>query len=306
MPGAEFSLPSFAKINWSLRILGTRPDGFHELCTVLQTISLHDTLTFRKSDKLVLTCDDPQIPTDRNNLVIKAAGALRELSGVNAGAAIHLEKKIPSPGGLGGGSSNAATALLGLRKLWSLDVDDRELEEIASGLGSDVPFFLHGGRCLGTGRGETIEDLPDIVEKYILIVTPSVSVSTAHAYRAFAASNLTIPDPKSILKICRFEAGSPDLLPSALKNDLESIVTTMHPEIGRVKETLLALGASAAMMSGSGASVFALFDKEETRQTALKALDIESTWRKFAVATISRNEFREALKSCISPLPISF
>ncbi len=239
MPSAEFSLPSFSKINLLLRILGKRPDGFHELCTILQTISLHDTLTFRPGAELVLTCDDPEIPTDGNNLILKAAEALRSRSGVRTGASIHLEKKIPSPGGLGGGSSNAATALVGLRKLWSLDIDDFELEQIAARLGSDVPFFLHGGSALGTGRGEIIEDLPDIDERYVIIVTPPVYVSTADAYTAFAASNLTFDDPKSILKICRFEAGSPDLLPSALKNDLESIVSAMHPEIGRVKDTLL-------------------------------------------------------------------
>src|SRR5262245_24486181 len=145
---SAFSLPSFAKINWFLRVLGKRPDGYHELCTLFQTISLCDVIHFAESDALRLTCGDPGIPTDDQNLIIKAVHALSALTGKTRGAEIHLEKRIPSPGGLGGGSSNAAVALIGLARLWEIHLKTPELLRIAAQLGSDVPFFLYGGTAI--------------------------------------------------------------------------------------------------------------------------------------------------------------
>lgn len=294
MPG--FSLPSFAKINWSLRILGKRDDGFHELCTVFQTVSLHDTITFGEGSELTLTCDDPDIPVDESNLCLKAAAELRSRIGVRRGAAMHLEKRIPSPGGLGGGSSNAAVTLIGLVRLWGLDASASELTEIAAGLGSDVPFFLTGGTALGTGRGEIIEPLEDIDAPTMLIITPNIAVSTAAAFADLQAPSLTNIDPNRILRVCRSEAVSLDPHHSALINDFEASVFSACSEIKQVKDTLLDLGAVNAALSGSGASIFAIFDKQETRQAAQKALDNSSSWRKFAVATISRSKYCEALQ----------
>lgn len=294
LPG--FTLPSFAKINWTLRVLGKRDDGFHRLFTVFQTVSLHDSLTFEASDKLTLTCNLKYLPRDERNLVIKAAKGLQERFGVEKGAAIHLEKRIPSPGGLGGGSSNAATALIGLRRLWKIDCDDRDLQSMGAELGSDVPFFLYGGTAIGTGRGETIEPINDLEAKFMFIVTPKVRVSTREAFKRIDAPTLTNEDIDNILPVCHLEAKSLDLHHSVLKNDFEKSVFHAFPEIERVKNSLLDLGAVNAAMSGSGASVFAIFDKEETWQAAQKALDLESTWRKFAVSTVSRIEYREALQ----------
>lgn len=290
-----FTLPSYAKINWMLRVMGRRDDGFHSLCTVFQTVSLHDTLTFRKGTELTLTCDDPAVPTDGTNLCLKAARALMDRFGVNSGAAIHLEKRIPSPGGLGGGSSNAAATLIGLNRLWELNAGDSDLQEIADGLGSDVPFFLTGGTAAGMGRGEVIEPIADKVEHFMLIVTPDVSVPTRDAYAGLAAPNLTNVDLNRILRVCRLEAENLDLHHSVLINDFEASVFSAFPEIKRVKQALLDLGAVNAAMSGSGASVFAIFEKQETRQAAQKALEKESSWRKFAVATIARAEYRHEL-----------
>lgn len=292
----RFTLPSFAKINLLLRILGKRDDGFHELFTVFQTVSLQDSVMFEASDKLVLTSNLKYLPTDERNLVIKAAKSLQQRFGIEKGAAIYLEKRIPSPGGLGGGSSNAAAALIGLARLWAVEATDKELQPIAAELGSDVPFFLYGGTAIGTGRGELIDPIGDIQGAYIVIVTPHVSVSTKAAFKRIVDPTLTKEASNHTLQVCRSEAESLNLLHSALINDFEASVFSAYPEISRVKDTLLELGAVNAAMSGSGASVFAIFDKEETRQTALKALDHESTWRKFAVATISRAEYREALK----------
>ena len=291
-----FTLPSFAKINWMLRVLGKRTDGFHELFTVFQSISLHDTISFEEHHSLELTCGDSNVPTDERNLIIRAAAALQRHTGVEKGARLRLEKRIPSPGGLGGGSSNAAVSLIGLKKLWEIDCDDSVLHQIACELGSDVPFFLQGGTAIGTGRGEIIQPAKQIAERFMLIVTPNVDVSTKDAFVRLNAATLTIDDSNRILRVCRLEAESLDSRQSALINDFEASIFFAFPEIKRVKETIVDLGAVNAALSGSGASVFAIFDKEETRQTALKALDREINWRKFAVATISRDEYREALR----------
>ena len=186
-------------------------------------------------------------------------------------------------------------ALIGLRRLWNIAASEQELCDIAGRLGSDVPFFLTGGTAIGTGRGELIEPVADVEEQFILIVTPDVAVSTRDAFERMNAATLTNDQVNRILTVCRSEAESSNLHQSVLKNDFEESVFNAHPKIRRVKETLLELGAVNAAMSGSGASVFAIFDKQETRQTAIKALDQESTWRKFAVATISRDQYREAL-----------
>ena len=291
----SLSLPSFAKINWTLRILGRRDDGFHELFTVFQTVSLCDTITFEQSDDVSVTCSDPAVPTDERNLVIKAARSLGRATNSTRGAKLHLDKKIPSPGGLGGGSSNAAVTLIGLTRLWDLEISDDILHELAADLGSDVPFFLTGGTAIGTGRGEHVGQVDDLEVENLLLVTPDVAVSTGDAFERLAAPTLTFEERNRILTVCRNEADSLDLHHSVLRNDFEPSVFAAHPEIQRVKNSLLELGAANAALSGSGGSVFASFDNKETRQAAQKALDIESTWRKFAVSTISRSKYREAL-----------
>ncbi len=306
MTDKSFTLPSFAKINLLLRILGKREDGFHELCTIFQTVSLFDEITFGENDEINLTCNVQNFPTDKTNLIIKAANALNKEFGVKSGAKIHLEKRIPAPGGLGGGSSNAAVALLGLATLWNLEIEFEKLVEIGAKLGSDVPFFFYGGTAFATGRGTEIVAMEDFDEKFLLIVTPNIEVSTAEAFARFNAPYLTNETSKSILKICQNEADSFKSRQKILSNDFEKSVFEFQPEIRRVKEKLLNSGARQAVLSGSGASVFAEFDKEETRQATLKALEEETNWRKFAVATVSRNQYREAFKICERLFPISF
>ena len=299
MDNAVLSLPSFAKINLHLQVVGRRADGFHDLCTVFQTISLHDTLSVAPAAEIQMTCGDDRLPADERNLVVRAALALRQKTGVQCGAKIHLDKRIPAPGGLGGGSSNAAMALLALRKLWNLSLTIEELHPIAASLGSDVPFFLYGGTALGMGRGEVIEPIEDFREDFMLVVAPDVAVATREAFKRLNARSLTKQEAKRKLQICRFDLESADFKYTSFKNDFETTVFAAYPEVERVKNTLLDLGSDRAMLSGSGGSVFAIFDKEETRQTALKALDDEVNWRKFAVATISRDEYREALKEVL-------
>ena len=193
-------------------------------------------------------------------------------------------------------------ALAGLARLWNLKTDFQKLYEIGSSLGSDVPFFFTGGTAIGAGRGTEIKSVDDVNKDFLLIVTPNISVSTANAYKRLNATNLTNSSSKSILKICCERAERQDLLQSTPKNDFEAVVFKIEPEIQRVKKRLLETGAKLALMSGSGASVFAIFENEETRQASLDALANEQSWRKFAVATVSREMYREKLKL----FPISF
>ncbi len=301
-----FTIPSFAKINWFLRILGRREDGFHELCTAFQTVSLRDELTFSKHDELYLTCGDETIPTDENNLIIKAANELRKRFDIKRGAAIHLEKRIPSPGGLGGGSSNAAAALFGLIKIWQIKIEFAELLQIGAHLGSDVPFFFYGGTALGTGRGTEIQPLANIAENFLLIVAPPISVSTAEAFGRLSMADLTNKSSKSILQICRYEAEGLNLRQSLLSNDFENSVFDIAPEIRKVKFKLIELKAEIALLSGSGASVFGVFRSRFDLQNAVESLKIKDDWRVFEVQTVSRREYRELLNLDTSLFPKDF
>jgi 4-diphosphocytidyl-2-C-methyl-D-erythritol kinase len=241
---------SYAKINWSLRVTGKRADGFHDLETVFQTISLQDTLTFRESDRLVLTCDDRTIPTDERNLVVRAARAL----GVER-VAIHLEKRIPAGGGLGGGSSNAAATLVALSRMFSLDAP---LERIALELGSDVPFFLVGGTAYATGRGEVITPLPDAPRTPLLLVLPRERVSTAEAFRALTHFSQPLG-----IDAYRDSAN--------FTNDFEEPVFAHFPQLRTLKERLYGQGARWAQMSGSGSTIVGAFGDEATRDAARTA-----------------------------------
>lgn len=296
MPENSFTLPSFAKINLFLQITGKRADGFHELCTVFQTVSLGDYLTFEPNKEIVLTCDDKKILTDNENLIVRAAKILSERFNIKSGAKIHLEKRIPAPGGLGGGSSNAAVAFLGLIKLWGIEIDFADLCAIGGELGSDVPFFFYGGTAFGTGRGTEIFPLDDFNEKYLLIVTPKVDVSTREAFACINAPDLTNIDSKSILSICRDEVNSLYLRQSELKNDFERVIFEIEPEIAEVKRKLFDCGAKRALMSGSGASVFAVFETKEQRRNALETLQSERDWRVFSTETVSRSIYQNSLQ----------
>jgi len=296
MPENSFTLPSFAKINLLLRVVGKRTDGFHEICTIFQTVSLCDYLSFSRDKKIILTCDDKKIPVDDENLIVRAAKLLRENYKVKTGAKIHLEKKIPAPGGLGGGSSNAAAALLGLVNLWRIKIDFEDLCGIGAQLGSDVPFFFYGGTALGTGRGTEVFSLENFAENYILIVTPKVDVSTDEAFARLDAPDLTNKGSKSILKICRDEVNSLYLRQSNLKNDFERVIFEIEPEVARAKQKLFDCGAKRALMSGSGASVFGIFKTSEKRENALVTLLSEKKWRVFPAETVSRSAYQKSLK----------
>jgi 4-diphosphocytidyl-2-C-methyl-D-erythritol kinase len=302
---SPFSVPSFAKINLSLRILGKRPDGYHEIQTVLQTVSLHDNLHIAAASDpgLIFSCDDAAIPHNSTNLVVKAAEALRDRYDVKAGARIKLEKRIPVQGGLGGGSSNAAVTLLALAQLWELPATLGDLLQIGRTLGADVPFFLNGGCALATGIGTTLTTLPNLPQQRILIVAPQAKVATADAYQALKAPALTTLRPVSILANSRTQSIFSDSeqwpLCDHLENDFERVIFDIEPEIRRVKEALIQAGARCALLAGSGSSVFGIFDSNEVLRSAAQALQQESGWRIFSCVTLSRDEYLHALSSAI-------
>jgi len=295
----SFSLPSFAKINLWLEVKGRRPDGYHELFTVFQTIDLRDQLYFEDASGggIELECDADGIPTDGRNLVIKAAFALKEHFRVERGARIRLAKVIPTGGGLGGGSSNAAVTLLGLCRLWSIEPKHGELAKIARGLGADVPFFLIGGTAAGTGIGDHLTRIRDIRLAYLVVATPAVQVSTAEAYRLLNLPALTKDCTDIILSVSDAEAHVGDSLSSEPRNDFESVVFEIEPEVRRVKEKLRRLGAVVSLMSGSGSSVFGIFENREAQQFAFEGLKREADWRVFSCSTVSREEYSEAIGS---------
>ncbi|MGH9943017.1 MAG: 4-(cytidine 5'-diphospho)-2-C-methyl-D-erythritol kinase [Pyrinomonadaceae bacterium] len=293
------SLPSYAKINLSLRVLGRRPaDGYHEIRTVFQTVTLRDRLTFRgvPDGRLELACDAPEIPADDTNLIWRAAHALREHYGLeSAGVRVTLEKRIPAGGGLGGGSSNAAVALMALAHLWNIEVEGGELAELGARLGADVPFFLMGGTALGTGTGAEVLPLSDAPEMELLIVSPGVAVSTTKAYAALQAPVLTTAASPVNLPISRKSADFTGPHHEGLLNDFERVVPRLYPEIGRAKRALLEAGARAALLSGSGSSVFGVFESSAQREQAEIALRAEADWKVFLCDTLTRAEYLKAL-----------
>jgi 4-diphosphocytidyl-2-C-methyl-D-erythritol kinase len=294
---AEFTLPAYAKINLGLRVHGRREDGYHELTTAFQTISLHDNLAFQNlpDGRLELACSDPEIPADESNLVMRAAVALRERYGVGRGARVELQKVVPAGGGLGGGSSDAAVTLLGLANLWEVETDARELAEIGARLGADVPFFLTGGTALGTGTGTEIKPLEDAPKMHLVVVTPGVKVSTAEAYKALGARALTKDEAAANLSVSRTEADFSVSHSGVMSNDFEPVVVRLYPEIGRATEALAEAGAGVTLLSGSGSSVFGVFESKGEAGGARAALKPERGWRVFACETLTRAEYLAAL-----------
>ncbi|HVF28257.1 MAG TPA: 4-(cytidine 5'-diphospho)-2-C-methyl-D-erythritol kinase [Pyrinomonadaceae bacterium] len=297
----SFTLPAFAKINLDLRILGRRPsDNFHEIRTVVQTITLRDQLTFQKIDdgRIELTCSDPGIPSDERNLVYCAALSLRHRYGVQEGALVRLEKRIPAQAGLGGGSSDAAVALLGLSRLWKLKISRDDLVNIGAELGTDVPFFFTGGTALGTGLGTNIYPLNDAPHRNLLVIMPGVKVSTADAYTALDAPTLTKADSAAILPVSYADTQISDSLYDVMRNDFEPVIYKLYPEIERTRRALAEAGARKVLLAGSGASVFGVFDDDESCERARGILKNEGDWQAFVCATVSRGSYRNALGRC--------
>lgn len=266
--------PAYAKINYTLDVLGRREDGYHNLASVMQTVALHDTLALRTrgDGAIALVCDDPALESPAN-LALRAAGLLREHAAQDGrspsapplpGITLELRKRIPAQAGLGGGSSDAAASLIALDAYWDLRLDMDTLRALGARLGSDVPFFLPGGTAVIGGRGEVVEPLPPAEPLWIVLAKPPIGVSTAAVFRALAPAEYTSGDDTAALAQA-IRAGGPLPL-ERLSNALEPGVTAAYPPVAAALETLRGAGAPIVRMSGSGPTVYAPF--RELKQAA--------------------------------------
>jgi 4-diphosphocytidyl-2-C-methyl-D-erythritol kinase len=291
-------LPSFAKINLDLRVTGVRPDGYHELRTVFQTLALHDTLVFTvRPGPFAIECDDPAVPADRRNLVWRAAARLWRLGGHRGdaprGVRVRLIKRIPPQAGLGGGSANAAVALLALARLWALEIDDAALCRIGAEIGADVPFFLVGGTALGLGRGDEIYPLVDVPRAWVVIVLPPFGVATADAYAWYDADREG-GRARRTSPVRALPEGWPAWA-ARLRNDLEPPVARRHPVVRRTVRALERAGAVAAAMSGSGSAVYGLFEDHDPARQAAAELGWRLGCRVLVTRTLPRADYARRL-----------
>jgi len=293
------TIPAFAKINLGLRVMAQRADGYHELDTIFQAVSLHDTikLTATEDRHIVLSCDDRSLSCGAQNIVIRAAKTLQERFAVTRGARIHLQKRIPIQAGLGGGSADAAMTLVGLSYLWELQPTSDDYVNIATSLGADVPFFLFGGTARGTGIGDRIKPLPDAPETFFLIIKPNANIITPDAYHTLDQRSLTSKVGETILSSSEAKEFFDSSSFASLQNDFEAVAFDLEPEIGRARAALLKAGARAAMLAGSGSAVFAIFDSEDAQRRAIQAIELETGWRVFPCKTVGREQYQAALSS---------
>ena len=273
----EITVRAFAKINLDLHVLGVRPDGYHELRTTFQSVALSDVLTFtRTRGPFRIECDDPAFPTDRTNLIWKAAERLMRLSrrrDIPSGVTVHVEKNIPMQSGLGGGSSDAAATLRALSVLWRVKVSDAELRHAAAAIGADVPYFLEGGTAIGFHRGDLIVPLDDIPRAWAVIVVPEFGVSTKEAFAWWDQGRQDRRDGRR----------------KQTANDLQAVVSKRHPIVTTLVRALKKHGAFHASLSGSGSAVFGLFRRRPAAQAAARLL---SGPRTFVTPTLDRKRCR--------------
>lgn len=286
---------AFAKINLGLKILGKRPDGYHEIRTVCQTVSLHDRVEVslgRAGSGVVVECDDPMIPSGRGNLVHRACELWKRAGKFPGPIHVRLQKRIPAGSGLGGASSDAAATLLALEHLTGQRTETESRFTLAARLGSDVPLFFWGGRILGCGRGEEVYPLHDLPRRYCLLVHPGFAISTPEAYRRVS---LRLTNIRKAPSISSFGARSPfpreDWGPA--ENDFEGVVFARWPELGRLKRQLLRAGAEIASLTGSGSAVYAIFDSARKLIRASKF--VPAGWQAFRTHTLQRAEYQRLL-----------
>jgi 4-diphosphocytidyl-2-C-methyl-D-erythritol kinase len=282
-----------AKINLSLRIVGTMPDGYHALRTVLQSLALHDTLTFcERRGPFQLESDDPGCPADETNLVWRAAETIARAAG-GTGAprdiVIRIAKRIPMRAGLGGGSSDAAAALRGFATLWGVQIPPERMHAMAAALGADVPFFLEGGTALGLDRGDLVFPLIDAPAAWTTLVLPPFGISTREAYGWWDAASTAAR--RIGLQTSAQRSASRTSAGFGPVNDLQAPVERHHPEIGRIVSALVRRGARHAAMSGSGSAVFGLFPTRIAAQRAALALAAKSR-RTLVTRTVDRVKYQ--------------
>lgn len=293
LSASKLVIHSFAKLNLFLEIINKRPDNYHSLKTIFERISLADFITLKSSrgSSIRIRCSDKTLPTGEANLCFKAAKLLRDKFNPSGGLDIKIIKHIPVGAGLGGGSANAAAVLSGLNKLWGLKLSKIKLANIASSLGSDVPFFIHElPFALGTGRGEKIKSLNNLKRTKIwhVLVVPKLHVSTPLIYNNwdnFAGLTKPVYDVKILTSALAKKSSF--FRPGLLFNSLEQVTISLYPEVKRVKDALLKLGLSCVAMSGSGPAVFAIVSSGKEAFRLAKVIRKKyNSWRVFTVSTV--------------------
>ena len=252
-----------AKVNLFLHITGKREDGYHNLYTLFYPVSICDNLTIEKSDNTILTCSNPDIPCDNSNIILKTHNILRTQFNFKDNYKIHLEKNIPFGAGLGGGSSNAAKYLLGINKLSNLNLSYDDMKNIMAQVGSDTVFFLHNEPMIASGRGEILEKALSLPPLYFIIINPNIFISTKEIYSSPNLKFSNINPLDKLKKIYTFEE-----LVSIMNNDMESVVFALHKEVAYIVDYLNTNSSGKALMSGSGSTVFAVYENEAERDNA--------------------------------------
>ena len=278
-----------AKINLTLDILGKRPDGFHEVAMVMQTIGLHDTLVMEKTERdIELSINVPWLKADEKNLAWRAAELIRQEYGLEGGVRIELTKRIPVAAGLAGGSADAAAVLKGMNDLYGLQLTEEKLCELGARLGSDIPFCIMGGTMLATGRGEVLTRLSDMPETWVVLAKPRISVSTAWAYQNYDEQGAERhPDNEAIKQA--IARGNRKAVAGLLCNVLESVTIKKYDVIAEYKQMMLDKGAMASMMSGSGPTVFGLAKSREQAEAIADVLRQETNADVFVTRTFQMN-----------------
>ncbi len=284
MPAEAVTRTAYAKLNLTLEVLGRRPDGFHQVKTILQTISLADRITFEPHPQLELHCNLPEL-SGPDNLIWRAAQALQALTGCQAGAKIALEKVIPVAAGLGGGASDAAATLLALNQLWGLGLSPKALEEVAAALGADVPFFLYGGTALAEGRGEVISPLPPLPATSFLVVHPPLVLEgkTARLYAALSSRDFVSGRATDRLAQALREGVAPS--PDLFGNTFDRVGEKVFPQVRTWRRHLRAAFGIPVHFCGSGPSLFLPLPEEAGQEwvARLQALGLEA-WAVHSVA----------------------
>lgn len=278
----SLTLKAPAKVNYVLDVIRRRPDGYHDLRMVMQRVNLCDEITISLTDTpdISVTCGKNGVPDGPGNIAWKAARILLDMAGTGQGAEITIAKNIPVAAGLGGGSSDAASVLMGMNELLGLGMSDQRLMEIGVKLGADVPFFVFKKTALAEGIGEQLSAMPDMPPTWVLLVNPGVHVSTGWVYR-----NLQLTNRDELAKLPYFYGTIEDIC-SILSNDLESVTIPAFPVIAEIKATMMRSGALGAMMSGSGPTVFGLFPDRSTAEQAREELVKDTCWFAAVVETI--------------------
>lgn len=296
----QLKLKAYAKINLSLDVVRRRPDGYHDVKMIMQTIDLYDVITIEKAESGITTIvemgknfEDGSgavaeiLPADESNLIYKAAKLLKETCNLSEGVRIHLQKNIPIAAGMAGGSTDAAAVFRGMNKLFSLGLGVEKLKELAVRIGADVPYCIEGGTQLSEGIGEILTPVSGIPDFYLLVAKPGISVSTKYVYENLHLETLEKhPDVDGMTEAVR--NGDLDGIVSRMENVLESVTVKKYPVIGEIREFMKRHGAENALMSGSGPTVFGVYKERQQAEEAAKLLGKENLAKQILVTTIKK------------------